>query len=177
MKKFYILLVFCIVSCTHSSSLGPTRPANAFEQAEVDLQEVDPPSFKVREFVFRLSEKEGRCVLRYRSARELSEEIDTNMEAPCDFIGRKTKPDPPQRFEFKQGADQVTVLLVTGGPPHPVFSDEFMQKGCGTRLARIRVYEDRVEIQPAPEPNQSPTREPTSYCPSNPLDEVFFATG
>ena len=172
--------MLCLISCTHSASVEPTHLADSIAsptQANLDSKKIYSLSVVVDKFVLRLSEKDGQCILQYRSKGEHWEELNTNMEAPCDFIGRKIKPDPPQRFEFKQGSDQVTILLITGGAPHSAFSDEFMPKGCGTQLAKIRVYSDRVEVQPAPEPNRSPASEPTSYCPSNPLDDVFFATG
>lgn len=99
------------------------------------------------------------------------------MEAPCDFIGRKIKVDPPQKYKANRGAKQVTILLVSGGRPYPLFKDEFMPSGCGTQLTKVRVYADRVSVESMGQPIDVSQPELSANCPSNPMDEVFFAAG
>ncbi|MCC7308921.1 MAG: hypothetical protein IT173_15260 [Acidobacteria bacterium] len=64
--------------------------------------------------------------------------------------------------------DRRTVLLVTGGKPDPKVKDEYQPNGCGTAVAKLRVFNDRVELASSGE-NGPP------ICPSSVVDEVFFA--
>jgi hypothetical protein len=181
MKTIYFALALCMISCANSIGGGRTDPPNnatASTPAKQGVSKDLPTFFVVDKFTLRLSEEERRCVLRYRlKDEEAWKKADMGMEAPCDFVGRRIKKNPPQQYVFNEGANRVTVLLVTGGPPHAIFKDEFMPNGCGTRIEKVRVYSDRVEVEPSLNHNDSPSSEPSPYCPSNPLDDVFFATG
>lgn len=181
MKTIYFVFTLCMLSCSDSigarmspqSNVPTPTPPNQVASKD------DRPSFVVDKFTLRLAGKDGRCILQYRLTDSGGQwaEGDLGMEAPCDFIGRKIKKDPPQKYVFNQGAKRVTVLLVTGGSPHPTFKDEFMANGCGTRLAKVRVYSDRVDTERASSREGLPNSEPDVFCPSEPLDDVFFATG
>lgn len=178
MKTIYIALALWVISC--GNSLGDDQNNNiALKPADIDVLTGGKGfSFAIDRFTLRLSYKDGKCLLEYHSVNdEQWRKHDMGMEAPCDFIGRKIKTNPPQRYVFGQVPNRVTILIVTGGPPHPTFKDEFMPNGCGSRLGKVRVYSDRVEVEQATEPDRSSTSQLDSYCPSNPLDEVFFATG
>lgn len=174
----------CFVLATFASCAGNfSVSSNAKHSEIVPLATVEAApledSFSVRigKFALRLNHVDSRCVVEASSDEVKTKQIDTNMRGPCDFIGRRIKPLFAQTYDFGEGQDKVTVLLVTGGPAHPRFRDNFMPEGCGTRLAKVRVYDDRIEVQRASEADESTVTEPVAYCPSNPLDEVFFATG
>lgn len=179
MKKVCLLLAICVASCGGSADDRPVGlPTNNVPTTldGPDMSKDGPTLFVVGNFTLRASPSQGRCVLQYRSKYEGSwQEYEMGMESPCDFVGRNIKTDPPQRYMFGSGNERVTILMMTGGPPHPRFNDEFMPAGCGTRLAKVRVYSDRVEVETA-SPSQ-PSSEPDAICPSKTLDEVIFATG
>ena len=176
MRIFFLLLSGFLVGCNMTPEGNNVRSADLqSEPAAPAENKTKTMSFIVGEFDLRLVTDEGRCVLEYsrRGANNWTQ-AETGMEGPCDFIGRKIKVDPPQRYLVKKKG--LTVLIAAGGPPNPKSKDEFMPAGCGTRTARIRVFGDRVEVEKASEPNPSSVLWPDSYCPSDVLDDVDFAT-
>lgn len=130
-------------------------------------------------FKLRTSTSERKCILQYMSDAEATwREIETGMDAPCVFIGQKIKPQPPQKFDFWTGTERVTVVMISGGQAHPKFRDEYMPNGCGTELTRVRIYSDLVLVDyTASPPTSTEDDYLIPYCPSNPIDKVFFATG
>jgi len=180
MKTLATLSFLCLlISCGASidATDRPIQDATTPNSARANLDKASEP-FVVGAFKLRTSTLERKCILLYMSEAEATwKEIETGMDAPCVFIGQKIKPQPPQKFDFWNGTERVTVVMISGGQAHPKFRDEYMPNGCGTELTRVRVYSDRVLVDYTASPPISATDDYLiPYCPSNPLDKVFFAT-
>lgn len=146
-----------------NSSVAENRPLTNDQVQQI---------FEVANFELRLVSLDGRCMLISKlvgdSSKDSRREFDLNMASPCDFVRQPSKGYPPLSYSYQHGKDRRTVLLVTGGQPDANVTDEFQPAGCGTSLAKIRVFDNRIEVVWAGE-NGSPV------CPSRGLEEIFFA--
>ena len=128
---------------------------------------------KIDAFHVELRDIEGRCVLTYLKKDSTGDggptDLEVGMTAPCNFIRARWKEFEPQSYTYQTSMNKRKVLLVTGGTPDSVVKDEFQPNGCGTWLAKIRFFDDRIEI--ARTGSNGPP-----WCPSEAADEVFFAT-
>jgi hypothetical protein len=120
-----------------------------------------------------LVDRDGHCTLLHRkkdeAGREVLEEMDLRISAPCDFVRASWKNYEPLSYVYRKGSDRRTVFLITGGRPDPKVNDEFQPDGCGTALSKIRVFNNRVEVAWA-------SQDGPPVCPSGGMEEVNFGT-
>lgn len=167
MKTIVILIGFFFVSCFNAV------------QKEVASREVNDPKEEIYSELslatgkLTLLNREGRCTLVYEPKIDHENrgktETDINMMAPCNFIRQPKSNEDPLYYVYGKGAEKRTVFLITGGPPDPSAKDRFQPNGCGTVLAKVRVFENRVELVRSGEIGYP-------ICPSYGSDEVFFGT-
>lgn len=124
-------------------------------------------------FNVELRHVEGRCSLAYVTKHSTGskgfKDLEVGMAAPCNFIRATWKELKPLSYTYGTDVRRVTALLVTGGPPaDPNIKDESQPKGCGTWMAKVLVFADRIEIE------KSGFNGPP-WCPSSGADEVMFA--
>ena len=91
----------------------------------------------------------GKCLISYSNLIKINEvhTIDTNVESPCQFVRTGLNLERPQSYTYNHGTSRRTVLLIVGGPAHPLAKDQFFPNGCGTRLVKVRIFSDRVDTE------------------------------
>jgi hypothetical protein len=155
-----LLAVMAIVALTACSPAAKkiNRPPDNGVYATASIEGLD----------LSLVDRGGRCTLLYKGTGA-EKELDLDMAVPCDFIRAKWSEYQPQVLYLGEGNEKRGVMFITGGPPHPTVKDDFQPGGCGTDLAKINVFSDRVEIAWFG-PNQPP------HCPSQEMDMVMFGS-
>ncbi len=135
---------------------------------------------KVNDVELTLRNENGLCTLEYSTDPRFqrqgagSNTVVLDMESPCNFIRRFGRPEEPQVYAYpNEGAKGRKVLLIVGGKYDPegglLRSDQFMPKGCGSWMQKIYVDRSSIEVRfPAIQLGGS-------VCPSDFMDEVFFA--
>ncbi|HYJ89677.1 MAG TPA: hypothetical protein VEV84_00080 [Pyrinomonadaceae bacterium] len=168
MRPFLIVFALFLASCGGEQKIEVMPPV----QEPIETY----ATTNINGFEISLRNEGGQCVLFFsRSSKSRSysdKRAPLDMAAPCNFIHRSGS-DELEFFEFGDKAFRYKIFIVVGGPPDPEFpdlKDRFMPNGCGTSVQKILIYDDRIRID-YPAFRQSPP-----YCPSEPIDEVFFAT-
>lgn len=114
----------------------------------------------------------GKCLMTYSVTQHglpESGEIVLDMESPCNFIHLGI--EKLQSYEYGKDPFKYKIFIVTGGrPEEPIIrSDQLQPKGCGSRIQKILIYPDRMRVE-------FPAAIGGAWCPSEPIDEVMFAT-
>lgn len=165
MKLLSLPVVLGMFLCT-----GCQQPQENLESTPV----VEPKTYfegRIEGFNIRLHDVQNRCTLTYAPVGSSADvaDLDIGMDAPCDFIRASWKEFKPLIYTYGKDAKRVTVLLITGGPPaDPTIKDEFQPDGCGTWMAKVLVFSNRIELE------KSGWNGPP-WCPSSGADEVMFA--
>jgi hypothetical protein len=178
---FYLGVAALMASCSTVKSQNEVSKVLNTDSADASISRARSneevyAGFAIGNIDLRLVNRNGRCTLLYapRGSKEKQTEknLDVGMVGPCNFVGTGNA-ITPQHFIYGQGGDRRAVFLITGGPPSvefPHVKDKYMPHGCGTWLAKIYVYDSRVQI--AWLSDKGPP-----ICPSaGGLEEVFFST-
>lgn len=170
MKILVLSFVFAALGCT-----GPIVEETSVKQdvSEVrrDASQTVPEDAQVGRLKIWIAESEGKCVLSWTKLgveyAKQSRSVDVRMAAPCGFV-RDPVSLKPLHFTYQKGTDQRTVFLVTGGKTDPSATDNLRPDGCGTWIAKILVFRNRVEIAWSRDNG-------AAWCPTAGADEVMFA--
>jgi hypothetical protein len=121
----------------------------------------------VGNFVLTLVRIQDRCTLRYKGEDDVEKSLDVGIGAPCEFIWTSREDKKLQTYTYLTGVDKRTAVLITGGPPDPYVKDALQPNGCGTALAKLRVFDNRIELAWS-------GFNGTPICPTRPVEEVMF---
>jgi len=167
MKHVLIAIVAFLASCGDDQNIKVIPPVQETTETYITT--------KINGFEISLRNRNGQCVLFYSKQdkyRPLTDRhIVLDMEAPCNFIHLAGR-DELEFFEYGKPPFKFKVFIVVGGPPdpeHPEWKDRFMPDGCGTMTEKLLIYDDRIRVE-------FPAWKDPGNCPSEPTDEVFFAT-
>jgi hypothetical protein len=167
MKLLALTIVLLLMSCHKAAQDSIIVPP------VVDVTDEIYAEVAIETGTVRLVNHDGECSLQYdrkgNSSGKNDQLTDIGIEAPCNFVRNPGGDRAPNFYTWQKGRNRRTVFLIVGGPPDPSKKDEFMPNGCGTRLAKIRVFDDRVELVRAGGIDDA-------NCPSWGMDEVDFAT-
>jgi len=170
MKGILIITSMFFVAC--SSGVWQTETGNVSKNLIPNSSSHDRQDFYViGNFSLQLANRKGRCTLVYSNKNEGTPKdpkfLDLGMIGPCDFI-RNTVSLQPIFHTYQKGEKRRSVMLITGGVPDPSATDQFQPNGCGTWQAKIRVFDDRIEMA------WSGFNGP-AWCPSSGADEKLYA--
>ncbi len=169
-----ILVTLMFVTSGCSLSQSPLRPSGQLESRVLSGYSA---IHDVGGFQLRLAWSSTDCRLEERNGNDtVWNSRSLGMRGPCEFI-HLARSDKPQTVTIGQNRTRRIILMVIGGPPHPVHRDPLMPDGCGTVSARVFVYSHHIAIDPADPRDLELKIEPDALCPSYPRDEVFFVTG
>ena len=169
MRTVLVTIALVIVtSCNRVAESPQTPPVDQIPQPEIYFQT------NINGFDVSLRNENGQCALYYSSSDKYEPFTDKrillDMEAPCNFVHLSGN-DKLQFYEYGTAPFKYKIHIVVGGPPNtesPVWTDPLMPKGCGSRTQKVLFYPDRIRVE-------FPSRK-MSMCPSQPVDEVLFAT-
>lgn len=169
MKVLFIPTALFLLGCLGSAA-GDSSTVNA-GHVEYSRDEKVYADFFLDPFLLSLVDRDGLCTLKSHNKSQ-EDQVSTHslkMSGPCEFVRSPSKDHQPLFYTYQRGDKKRTVLIVTGGKPHPTIRDQFMPKGCGTYLAKVLVFRDHVEVIASGKENGP------AACPSYGMDEVFFA--
>lgn len=134
--------------------------------------------FSVDDYRLVLMGISGKCTLIYSSigAPNSASVKETGIESPCQFVRTGNKLERPQSYIYGRDSSRQTVLLIVGGPPHESVTDRFFPEGCGTRLVRLHLFAERVDLEELVGyyPIGASNLDRAPMCASS-MDEVTFA--
>ncbi len=164
MKTLSILSALVLLSCVAANKTTTQVPSG-------DDIEQTYSTVSMNKFSLTLRNSDGKCVLSYikveSSQNQPPSSIELSMDSPCEFVrkpGRQTEP-----LYYVYGSKYI--VMIVGGPPDRTQKDQFQPQGCGTEIQAVRIIGERVEVSERIEHGFY-----SAVCPSEGLDEVFFAT-
>lgn len=170
MRNCGIILVIVALgsfSCKHGTQVLD-RPAD-----ESNVNRSVLPTVQVGDYSFELANENGQCILydrRVDAGSTAPVKSVLEMLAPCEFIRQPGNLSEVLIYEYGK-QDKRLVLMIVGGPPDEMRKDMFLDKGCGTEIQALTIFRSSIEITPRIEQGAY-----SIICPSDGLDEVFFAT-
>ena len=126
----------------------------------------EPHKVAVGSYKFRLEERDGKCQVFYEGRQK--GELALEIPPPCEFVRDHAGKGMHYQYKRRRNAGVYDVILIVGGPVNRDRSDKLMQDGCATKMQAVSFSSRGVTA--------GPTGSVRLVCPTEGLDEKFFAT-